>query len=450
MSQRYAIALIAGFTLCALAIQPATAAPSAQPRSETTPSVMQHANGHPTDESTPREQAPPAPRAAAPTGDINMGCGLRNDGCVAWGPGRLYYASKVSRAAYVQGAIMERYGQLGWENGFLGYPTRSEDCSLTRSGCWNPFQNGAIYFTPNIGARFIRGAIRDKWGSIGYEWGKFGYPVTDENCGIRDSGCFQHFERENGSIYWSPQTGAHTVQGLIKDRWAQLGWENSELGYPTSDEFPVPGGVQQNFQGGWLAWLGGDVYGEPWVQGASAAFGTKPAPPDIQHMAQSHREHRTTHPSRPPATPASLPFSYEWECYDGNTGELTTYFANKPSYPVSGRTIANVWITPLHCGDDNGGFNHILLRHGPRGDATRWTSVTDLPDSLWEVVFDLSTAIALADPWNDPVPAPGNKSIYISRARIHRAPASFTVRTVVSNNNNGQVITSFPENIRFN
>jgi uncharacterized protein with LGFP repeats len=40
------------------------------------------------------------------------------------------------------------------------------------------------------------------------------------------------------------------VHGLIRDRWAALGWETSYLGYPTSDEFAVAGGRRVNFERG--------------------------------------------------------------------------------------------------------------------------------------------------------------------------------------------------------
>jgi len=45
---------------------------------------------------------------------------------------------------------------------------------------------------------------------------------------------------QNGTIYYTPQTGAHAVQGAIGDRWLSLGADHGELGYPTSDEFSTP------------------------------------------------------------------------------------------------------------------------------------------------------------------------------------------------------------------
>lgn len=65
-------------------------------------------------------------------------------------------------------------------------------------------------------------------------------------------GRFNHFQ--GGSIYWSPGTGAWNVQGAIRARWQQLGWEGSYLGYPTSGEHDVAGGKRSDFQRGYITW----------------------------------------------------------------------------------------------------------------------------------------------------------------------------------------------------
>jgi uncharacterized protein with LGFP repeats len=45
--------------------------------------------------------------------------------------------------------------------------------------------------------------------------------------------------------------------GPIYDAWRSVGFENGKLGYPTSDEFDIPGGKQQNFQFGNITLVGG-------------------------------------------------------------------------------------------------------------------------------------------------------------------------------------------------
>jgi uncharacterized protein with LGFP repeats len=73
--------------------------------------------------------------------------------------------------------------------------------------------------------------------------------------GIRDSGVYQNFQY--GAILWSPATGAHVSVGGTREAWALTGFENGVLGYPTTDETPVNGGVKQNYQGGSIYWTAG-------------------------------------------------------------------------------------------------------------------------------------------------------------------------------------------------
>jgi uncharacterized protein with LGFP repeats len=44
-------------------------------------------------------------------------------------------------------------------------------------------------------------------------------------------GRFRHYQ--GGSIYFTQETGAHEIHGAIENKWAELGFERSVLGYPT-------------------------------------------------------------------------------------------------------------------------------------------------------------------------------------------------------------------------
>lgn len=67
-------------------------------------------------------------------------------------------------------------------------------------------------------------------------------------------GRYNHFNT-GSSIYWSPQTGAHAVYGDIRAQWGKLGWEQSYLGYPISDEVDfADGGRANEFQNGGVYW----------------------------------------------------------------------------------------------------------------------------------------------------------------------------------------------------
>ena len=164
------------------------------------------------------------------------------------------YSSSATGAHQVCGAILSKYQALGGPAGFLGYPTTDETATPDGIGRFNHFANsGSIYWTRGTGAWSIHGAIRAKWASLGWERSFLGYPTTDETATPDGIGRFNHFAN-SGSIYWTRGTGAWSVHGAIRAKWASMGWERSCLRYPVSDEFAIAGGRQSNFQGGAVTW----------------------------------------------------------------------------------------------------------------------------------------------------------------------------------------------------
>jgi LGFP repeat/Peptidase_C39 like family len=152
----------------------------------------------------------------------------------------------------VIGAIDEKYRALGGCGSILGAPLTDERWTPDQRGRYNVFERGSIYWTPETGAHEVHGLIRDKWRDLGWEPGVLGYPITDEIPTPDQRGRFNVFE--GGSVYWSPETGAHEVLGRIRDAWKETGWEAGPLGYPTSGEYDVPGGKQSDFQHGSIRW----------------------------------------------------------------------------------------------------------------------------------------------------------------------------------------------------
>jgi hypothetical protein len=165
-----------------------------------------------------------------------------NNGSIYWTPN--------AGAWSIRGAIRTKWASLGWERSFLGYPVTDETGTPDGIGRFNHFSNsGSIYWTPNTGAWSIHGLIRAKYLALGGPTSVVGYPVTDETGTPDGIGRFNHFSN-SGSIYWTPNTGAWSVHGAIRGKWASLGWERSCLGYPVSDEFGISGGRESNFQHG--------------------------------------------------------------------------------------------------------------------------------------------------------------------------------------------------------
>lgn len=150
------------------------------------------------------------------------------------------------------GLIDAKYRALGGCGSFLGKPITPETATPDGVGRYTVFENGSIYWTPSTGAFEVHGQIRDKWKELGWETGLLGYPITDETKTPDGIGRFNVFQ--GGSVYWSPDTGPHEVHGRIRDKYAELGWEAGSLGYPTSDEYAVTGGRRSDFQHGSLIW----------------------------------------------------------------------------------------------------------------------------------------------------------------------------------------------------
>ncbi|MGY1773912.1 LGFP repeat-containing protein, partial [Blastococcus sp. SYSU D00813] len=137
----------------------------------------------------------------------------------------------------------------------LGAATSSVICGLpVQGGCFQAFRNGSVYWSPSSGARIVKGDVGRHWAELGWETGLLGYPTSEEICGLRDSGCFQEFQ--GGVMYWSPATGAHPLFGALRQRWNAQRWETGPLGYPTEDEVCglTGGGCLQRFQGGTIYW----------------------------------------------------------------------------------------------------------------------------------------------------------------------------------------------------
>ncbi|WP_432520830.1 CAP domain-containing protein [Kineococcus sp. SYSU DK006] len=154
------------------------------------------------------------------------------------------YWSPATGAQLVRGAIRERWQSLGWEGSWLGYPAAAE--LAVRGGVVQRFQGGAVYWSPATGAHALRGAVLERYAATGWENGPLGFPTTSTTA--LPAGSYAHFQ--NGSIY-SSAAGTRVVAGAVRDAWARAGWENG-AGYPTSDAFGglVGGGSGQHFTGG--------------------------------------------------------------------------------------------------------------------------------------------------------------------------------------------------------
>ena len=170
----------------------------------------------------------------------------------AFESGSIYW-TPTTGAHDVRGPIRDEWSVLGWEFGFLGYPVTGDSPTFVGNGRFTHFEGGSVYWSAATGAHEVHGAIREKWSSLGWEFGFLGFPTSDETASA-GGGRFNTFA--GGSVYWSAATGAHEVHGAIGATYASLGGPASSLGYPVTDEtgFFLGDGRISVFERGWIFW----------------------------------------------------------------------------------------------------------------------------------------------------------------------------------------------------
>src|SRR5512133_3399861 len=89
---------------------------------------------------------PGAAKVAGDAGLVQLDSGFFRE----FANGTIYAERSRGKACWVHGAIAGRYAQLGGPRGSLGWPTSDEEDF--DGGRASAFQNGAIYWWPDVGA----------------------------------------------------------------------------------------------------------------------------------------------------------------------------------------------------------------------------------------------------------------------------------------------------------
>lgn len=165
------------------------------------------------------------------------------------------------------GAILAKYSGLGGASSWRGFPTTGETKTPDGVGRFVHFENGSIYWTPQTGAYAIPGDMFKAWGENGYETGDLKYPVAEAN--QVGKGYVQKFQ--GGFLTRNPDKSHNIVHGAIAEKYGELGTATSALGYPKSNEIAIRGGFFQQFEKGNIYWspetgahvvLYGDIFEE--------------------------------------------------------------------------------------------------------------------------------------------------------------------------------------------
>jgi uncharacterized protein with LGFP repeats len=206
---------------------------------------------------------------------LNAGYGS-GDSCSAYGNRNFFsyftdwFGSTQSTGS---GQINLKYRALGGTSSVLGAPVAPTGCGLVNGGCGRAYQNGSIYWSPSSGAAMVQGEVLTGWWSIGGVSGWLGYPVADSGTITGGkAGAFQ-----GGSLYWSAGTGAAAVSSEMLPAWWSSGGATGTLGYPVASSSAVSGGRATAFQGGSVYWssatgghvLSGAILSRYWAVGGT-------------------------------------------------------------------------------------------------------------------------------------------------------------------------------------
>lgn len=160
------------------------------------------------------------------------------------------YWSPSTDAHALFGAINARYNALGGPSGWLGFPISGEAATRDGVGRYVHFQNGSIYWSPSTGAQEIPRDIFDEWATTGYENGDLGFPTAPAK--EVNGGFVQQFQK--GYVVRTKDNKNYWLTGIIGAKYAELDTANSVLGHAKSNEIKVNGGVFQEFEHGNIYW----------------------------------------------------------------------------------------------------------------------------------------------------------------------------------------------------
>jgi uncharacterized protein with LGFP repeats len=118
------------------------------------------------------------------------------------------------------------------------------------------FAGGKAFFTPATGARIMTGAILEKYESLGGPANSdLGFPTIDEGAGRAPGSRNTTFSgADKPVIFWTPDTGARVVRGPINAAWDKLGGSAGPVGVPAEDEAYRGDVVTQKFTGGEISY----------------------------------------------------------------------------------------------------------------------------------------------------------------------------------------------------
>jgi hypothetical protein len=154
----------------------------------------------------------------------------------------------VQAATPADDPITARWNALGGAAGLLGEPVGARQA--VSGGERQAYQRGSIWWSPGTGAWETHDAIGTRYQQLGESASSLGFPTSGEVAvagGVRQS-------YAGGAIWWSGRSGAWETRGAVGLRFMAIGDVTSWLGFPVGPEVGAADGVRQTFLGGNIWW----------------------------------------------------------------------------------------------------------------------------------------------------------------------------------------------------
>jgi len=162
--------------------------------------------------------------------------------------GHQYLVEKQLSSFPIQGSIGSFYNNNPSIASQLGTATGAE-FQFSPAKWRQNFQGGAIFHSAQ-GTYSVRGSLGNYYLSLGGQDSQLGLPTSEEF--QVPNGWRQNFQ--GGAIFHSG-AGSYMARGSLGNYYLNnLGGQDSQLGLPTSNEFQVPNGWRQNFERGYVNW----------------------------------------------------------------------------------------------------------------------------------------------------------------------------------------------------
>jgi len=164
-------------------------------------------------------------------------------------------AASASPIGDAEAAIMAAWTKAGGDASPIG--ARKGDVYAIGDGFALDFDSGKMFFTPDTGAKFVYGAVLDKYESLGGPADSdMGFPTINEVRGLAgpDSRVATFSAGDKPVIFWTSSHGAFVVRGAMNAAWDKLGSSGGVLGVPVADETYDGEVTSQKFSGGQVSW----------------------------------------------------------------------------------------------------------------------------------------------------------------------------------------------------